>query len=141
MISKSSIEAKYRRAGISPQKTWLWVDMPTEKKDELQRYVQLQDDESPIICYFESVEYILLFTMQSIIIIDKGKTDHYPYNVISNVALDEVFGGQKTKQENDIINLYLKSGEMVNLVVEVGTWHVLYNILRLIISQNDAIAL
>jgi len=136
MISKSSIEAKYRRAGISPQKTWLWVDMPTENKDELQRYVQLEDGEVPIICYFKSVEYILLFTMQGIIVIDKGRADRHSYNTISNVALDEVFNSQKTKQENDIINLYLKSGEAINLVVEVGTWPTLYSILRLIISQE-----
>jgi hypothetical protein len=141
MISKSSIEVKYIRAGITPQKTWLWDYVPTEKRQELQRYIQLADVKAPVIGYFKSVEYILLLTMQSIIVISNGKVDRYPYNVITNVALDEVFGGQKIKKENDIINLYLKSGETVGLVVEVGTWYVLYNILRLIISQNDDIAL
>lgn len=141
MISKRSIEAKYRRAGVSPKRTWLWVDMPKEKRDELQMYVQLEDDESPVICYFKSAEYILLFTMQDIIVISEWQSVRYAYNTINNVALDEVFKGQNTKQENDIINIYLKSGQTINLVIEVGTWHILYNILRLIISQNDAMAL
>jgi hypothetical protein len=141
MISKKSVEAKYRRSGILPKKTWLWVDMPEHERHEAQKHVQLLADESFIISYYKSGEYILFLTTQRIITIKSNKIDSYSYTSIKDVKLEEIFSGEKSKQENDVINVCLNSGEVVDIMVEVGTWHALYSILKLVISQSDKIGL
>lgn len=137
MISKKSIEAKYRRSGVLPERTWLWVDMPENERHEVGKYVHLQENEFNIICFYGLPGYILLFTTQRIVIVRDGKVDSYSYTLMQEVKLDEVFTAQKTKEDNDTINIILKSGDHLDVIVEKGTWHILYSILKLVISQVD----
>jgi hypothetical protein len=137
MISKKSIEAKYRRSGVLPKKTWLWADMPENEKSEVQRYIQLQLNECIIICYFQPPEYVLFLTTQGVIIVNGDKTERYSYESMKDVKLEEIFTARKTKQESDVINILFKSSEVIDIIVEVGTWHVLYSILKLIIISQE----
>ena len=137
MIAKINIEAKFKRAKVSSKRTWIWVEMPKDLKEEVQLRVQLLDNEYNMICFYKNIEYILLLTTQRLIVIRDNTVENYFYTSIIDVKLNEIFNDETTKTSNDIINVILKSGKQINVVVEKGTWHILYNIIKLIISQEN----
>ncbi len=136
MIAKKTIEAKFRRAGIKPTKTYLWVDMAEDLKREVQKEIQLQENEYCIICFYNFLNHFLVLTTNRIVIMDDGGVESYLYTSIDDVRLNEVFNGQQSKENNDTINLILKTGEKVNIKVENKTWHTLFSIIRLITVQD-----
>jgi hypothetical protein len=137
MVSKKTIEAKFKRAGINPEKTYLWEEMKRELKAEIQNIVRLLHDEAFIICFYKSSNYFLLLTTHRIIIVENRHIIEVMYTSINEVKLNEVFSGGQTKMDNDTINIVLKSKQTIDIKVEIGTWHILYSIIKLITSQES----
>lgn len=130
MMTNKAIEAKYRRADISPKKTCLWLDVPKSLKTEIENHVQLLDEELTVICFYKSLEYILLLTTHHLIVIINSKAEYYLYSSIIDVRLNEIFEEKQSKKENNKINIILKSGKEIDIIVEPETWHVLYGIIK-----------
>src|SRR5690606_461251 len=126
-----------RRAGISPRQTWLWDDLPENLRYELQKRVHLLKNEQNVICFYKSPEYVLILTTQRLIVVDHNVVHSYFYYTIIEVRLNEIISDKKTKTDNDIINLILESREQITIFVEKGTWHILYNIIRLLSSEAN----
>jgi hypothetical protein len=140
MITKKTIEAKFRRAGISFERTHLWIDMQEKLKVEVQNRVHLLSNEFNVICFYKSLEYVLLFTTQRLIVLNNGTVDYHLYDSIFDVKLNKIFNSEQTKKENDEINIILKSGKQIDIIVEIGTWPILYSIIKLISSLSDKAA-
>jgi hypothetical protein len=139
MMTNKTIEAKFRRADISSKKTCLWLDMPENLKNEIQNQIQSFDSELPIICFYKSIEYILLLTTQRLIVITNNAVEYYLYSSIIDVRLDEIFKEKQSKKENNIINIILKSGKQIDIIVEPETWHVLYGIIKQLSFQSNIV--
>lgn len=136
MVAKSTIEAKFRRSGIQSKRTRLWVDIEEDIKVEISKYFHLQSKESNIICFYKSSDYFLLFTTARIIVINNSNVENYFFNEIIDVRLEEIFDNPKEKVINDKIDITLKSGDKVKLLVEEKTWPVLYNIIKLLMTGS-----
>lgn len=132
MIAKSTIEAKFKRSGIKPKRTWLWIDMDETVRAEILRYCYLQNEEHIIICFYKSSSYCLLFTTERIMVIKEGTAKNFFFYDIDDVRLDEIFDNRKDKETNDVIDLFLASGDHVKLLIEERTWPLLYSIIKLL---------
>jgi hypothetical protein len=132
VISKGSIEAKFRRSGIQTKNTLLWIDIPLNLKNELSAFFTLKEKEFIIICYYNLPKYALLITTEQIIIVNHKKSHYYSHKDIEDVKLNEIFNNQKSKSDNDIVNVILKPGEEINLLLEKGTWTIMFSIIQLL---------
>ncbi len=137
MVTKKSIEAKFRRAGVSFKQTFLWLDIQEELKFEIKKNIIFLENESCIVCFYSSKNYILLLTTLRIIMYDEGIINYYPFQLINDITLDDIFDTSKTKFENKTVNLVLKSGIKIAISVEQGTWHIWYNIFKLVTSKAN----
>lgn len=135
MISTKTIEAKFKRAGINPRNTLLWRDVPIDLKLKIQANIKVDADESIIISFYQSPHYYLLFTTNSLIVSENYKITKLDYKFIDEIKLNDIFDGDQSKAENELINVFLKSGASINIKVEKGTWHIIFSILKLLILR------
>lgn len=132
MVSKRSIEAKYKRAHINSSQTFLFSELPEKVRMNFQSIIDLKENEDCIICYIKSAEYSLIVTNIRIIIVRKNNITSYFHSLIKEVRLDSIFNEEQNKKQNNNINIIMEDGNEINLIVEKGTWHVLYSIIKIL---------
>jgi len=128
LIKVSTIEAKVRRSKTKMLNTFLWK----ESTHNAQRFFSdMLNDEEGILCFYESKEQNFLLTTESIFI---GQFLKLGLGEIKKVFFKELDNQNQSKQNLDILTIYLTGGE-VQLPVEKGTWPLIYNVLNLTISS------
>jgi hypothetical protein len=129
MLSKSSIEAKFKRAKLKSSETVLWKEMNETESDKFLSKKAVKNGEEYIICYTKSPTYSWIMSNYELIVFDNEGVLYYPYKTIEKVILPEIITANKHKSEIDSIS-FLSNGQIKCLFVEETTWHFVYDILR-----------
>jgi len=133
MINPNIIESKFLRSRLTTNKTYLWKDVNEDTAKQILSLVELQDAESIILLFYDSKMKFWVLTNLRLI------TSEEPIVLqdIHRVDIIDILESHENKMNGNHINIYLKNGERTILEVEVGTWHVMYSILKFIIMHND----
>lgn len=118
------------RSQIGGRRTVLWKNAPDEIKSLVKSQVSLSENEEPVIIFFRTTSYVLLLTTQGLVVLKDLAITKCPYSSIADVTLKDIISGKISKKNNITIDLLLKSGGELNIMVEEKTWHVLYNIIK-----------
>ena len=140
MLSKATIEAKYKRAKLQATHTFLWEDVPLNLKAEIVRRIKILDGEMIAIYFYESNKYSWALTNVRLIVLDAGKETDYFYHLIKKVELRDLMSGDANKLSNDTITLVLQDNTLRNIKVESTTWHAIYEILQLLVHTSSSIS-
>jgi hypothetical protein len=132
MKKASIIRAKFLRSNIQTTTTMLWVEL--KDKELIRSNIRLLENEEVILCYVPNTKYWWLLTEQRLIIFEDLKVKYIQFVKINSIEPKEVFDAEKSKYDSTKLVLDTPDGDMV-LIVEEGTWHVIYSILKFVVDK------
>lgn len=134
MKKTSVINAKIKRLNITSEYTKPIFELQEAKKVIIDRTINYIDNEEPVFCFFDNVEYWWVITNLRIIVHENNDSFFFFFDEIISMKLDDIFKNGIKKEECDNIDLELKNGEHIKLYVEKGTWYGVYNVIKFLIS-------
>ncbi len=134
MISKSIIEAKFRRANLNATYTSLYSQLTDAEKIDFEKQILRLPDEDFVICYSSaSSKYFWIISTKRLIISSNGLSTYYSFNMIKQVEMTEILLEENSKFEINFIKILFENGTHEFLKVEKGTWHFVYALLKFLI--------
>jgi len=134
MKSISVIKAKFNRFKLKSNLTKLFEQLNETEKNLLASNIEFNKDEEIIICFIPNYHYWWILTNFKIIINDNQQTNYVFLNNIDNIDIKDILSTQVNKLNCEILHLNTKTGESIDLTVELNTWHAMYNILKFAID-------
>ncbi len=134
MKSQTSIESKFQRSKNKGKLTKLWKDIPANLQSFILTSISLDSVEVPIIIFYDDINNWWLLTSKKIFISQKNKNFAINLFEIDNVELKKIFDGEVSKDKNSAVQILVKN-VYFDLDVEQGTWPLVYDILRFVISK------
>ena len=136
IIKQSIVEAKFQRAKLATEHTFLWKELPIKYKSTLEGIISFERNEHPIICFYESADYLWIITDIKLIIIENGMIGKYSYSGINKIELSDLLKGGSTKTNNRSLTIRLADDSSFKIRTEEKTWPAIYNILRFIVNAS-----
>ena len=133
MKSQSAIEAKFIRLNVKASSTKLFADLNSAIQKSIKQSIPLLDDEKIVLCYVPQKEYWWAITNCRLILSENHQYNIIDFEDIESIEANDIFDNDVTKQ--DCTRLELKVHyKYINLEVEKGTWHLIYNIIKFVIN-------
>lgn len=133
MIKPSIIEAKFLRSKTKSIYTLLWGKMNNPAKKFILSQVQLLLNERPIICFSPNNSYWWLLTDKRFMFYEKNHINYYSLNEFERVELKDLFEDRTNKQECSSMIFYI-SKDLININLEKGTWPIIYDIFKFVMT-------
>ena len=132
MFSISAIKGKFKRSNLILEKTFLFDEQLSKLDNNILQLLKI--DEKCIIYYIESDTYSWYITNKRFLIPREGKKiDLSDLKRIDFLNLKE---NPSNKLKNKELNLFTEKQEF-NFYVEEGSWHLIYDIFKFIIENNN----
>ena len=138
MITVSTLEAKFKRSNLSSQNTLWGSDLTYYAQLEGIRKM-LQPLECLILFYYNSTDLFWVITNKRLIIQNDRSLSTYFLQDLEKVNLGEIAESTKAKNNCNYIT-FIVHKEVKILPVESKSWYIVYEILKLIVSNKGIIS-
>ena len=115
--------------------TYMLSHINAEKAKPVLSVIELLSDETAIICFIPNDTYWWVLTDERLIV-KESQITYLKFQEINSIELSEIFEGEQSKSELASIDITTASSKF-KLKVEKGSWHVIYNILKFLISKES----
>jgi len=130
MLSKSAIEAKYKRAKLKVCDTHLYSELDKTQCDSFKSLVTLYNGELPVICYNKSPEYGWLITNKRLIIFSDTSIENILFKEILKADIPASEDLKNNKGGIDELKILLLGDRFIQIKVEPSSWHFIFDLIR-----------
>ncbi len=133
MLSKSAITAKYKRAFLKTENTFLWNEVPSEIGDKVRTVTGDIFDRGCVLLFFESPSYFWGIFEGYLYVYDNLDKTYAAFKSIDKVLLPDL-KEPGNKSEINSLDIVWQDGRVLTLRVERTTWFFFYSLLKYIYS-------
>lgn len=133
MKNVTSVRAKYLRLNLETKSTQLFEEVNEVDRKKILEKVELLENEVIIISFIKDFNYWWVITNLRLIVLENNSIDYFDFQNIAKVKLNEIFNGNKEKQECMNID-FVYQDNTLKIEVEENTWHGVFNILKFMIN-------
>lgn len=134
MKSTSAIRAKFLRHDQVANLTKLWEDCEKEARKCILHHLKKHKIEAnPIIAFFESNSYFWIISNEVLLLKETECIEKIPFGDIIRLEFDRDF-----KENSQQRMQFLYDGNKKSIKVETGTWHIVYNMFKFLVTPAGA---